>query len=325
MKIISAAELLDTSYKDPLDIVAGGVLGYQAFTLITGQEGIGKSLLVMQLATHIARGQPWLGFDVPHALPVLLVQKELPNTELQTRLRTQLSNDPAPPGMYIVEDPWDLYLDSQGNETVLDEAIRGIKPRVIILDPLMELHAINENSNSEVAQVVVRPVRRWMGWGCSVVIVHHHSKPNEEFPRQGTSRVRGASALSGAADCNLQLTETNREAGWFQLEFAKLRRYAPQRAIAITRDPKTATYHLRGAHLALFHFLQMQGGQALQSDATRWAMATLHTSERNAYAAVTRLVDEGKIVRLPGPPGASPYGGRPAAILKVVSKEGDVS
>jgi hypothetical protein len=78
-------------------------------------------------------------------------------------------------------------------ERQLKEPLAGAPWRLVILDPLTELLAGEENDNVSMKAALRRGVHALRKHGVTVLLVHHTKKQSKES--QGQDRVRGASAL----------------------------------------------------------------------------------------------------------------------------------
>ena len=84
----------------------------------------------------------------------------------------------------------------------LFEAADRLRPRLIVLDPFVRLHRIDENTAAEVAPLLayLRELQRSLG--CAVVLVHHARKGGHARAGQA---LRGSSELHAWGDSNLYL------------------------------------------------------------------------------------------------------------------------
>lgn len=58
---------------------------YNSHILIAGESGVGKSILRLEIALHLAMGWGWMGFHVPRARAVAVFQFE--NSEHTEKFR----------------------------------------------------------------------------------------------------------------------------------------------------------------------------------------------------------------------------------------------
>ena len=97
-----------------------------------------------------------------------------------------------------------LRLDRQPHRQRLLETVRRLRPRLLLLDPLVRLHGIDENSATEVAELLAyfRLLQRQLD--LSVILVHHTRKNAAGGVAAGQG-LRGSSDLHAFGDSNLYL------------------------------------------------------------------------------------------------------------------------
>ncbi|MEI2613615.1 MAG: AAA family ATPase [Methylotenera sp.] len=80
--------------------------------------------------------------------------------------------------------------------------VERLRPRLVVLDPFVRLHRIDENTASEVAPLLayLRELQRTLG--CAVALVHHARKGGHARAGQA---LRGSSELHAWGDSNLYL------------------------------------------------------------------------------------------------------------------------
>jgi hypothetical protein len=177
---------------------AVGVLG--------GQPKSWKSFLALDLALSVASGTPCLGrYRVPERSRSLVYLAEDSLLDVRCRIEClaksrglkldQLDLD-------IIAEPV-LRLDLETDQRRLLETVQRLAPRLLVLDPLVRLHRLDENSSSEISGLLgyLRALQR--EHDVSVVLVHHTSKRAQT--RHGQS-LRGTSDLHAWADVGLYLT-----------------------------------------------------------------------------------------------------------------------
>lgn len=69
-----------------------------------------------------------------------------------------------------------LKLDQLTDREKLVETVRRLRPRMLLLDPTVRLHSVDENNASEVAKLIsnLRPLQR--RFDVAVILVHHTRK-----------------------------------------------------------------------------------------------------------------------------------------------------
>jgi hypothetical protein len=96
-----------------------------------------------------------------------------------------------------------LYLDDDGDRDKLRRTIAHVRPKLLVLDPLVRIHRGNENDSRDVAMLLgfLRELQR--EHGCAIVLAHHASKRSHGRPGQG---LRGSSDLHAFGTSNLYLS-----------------------------------------------------------------------------------------------------------------------
>ena len=85
--------------------------------------------------------------------------------------------------------------------------MRRLRPRLLVLDPLVRLHGIDENHAGDVAELLAyfRSLQRQLG--LSVVLVHHTRKNAADGVAAGQG-LRGSGDIHAFGDSNLYLRRT---------------------------------------------------------------------------------------------------------------------
>jgi hypothetical protein len=155
----------------------------------------------------VATGTACLGkYAVPQSGPVLvyLAEDALPIVRERVEgIARHRGLDLAGVEIHVITAPT-LRLDRGPHRERLMETAKRIRPRLLLLDPLVRLHGIDENHATEVAQLLAyfRSLQRRLD--LSVVLVHHTRKnaPGGVASGQG---LRGSSDLHAFGDSNLYL------------------------------------------------------------------------------------------------------------------------
>ncbi len=95
-----------------------------------------------------------------------------------------------------------LRLDVPGHRLRLSATVETLKPRLLVLDPLVRLHRADENSSSEISELLgfLRALQRTHG--VAIAVVHHVRKSGAGQPGQS---LRGSGDLHAWGDSNLYL------------------------------------------------------------------------------------------------------------------------
>ena len=100
-----------------------------------------------------------------------------------------------------------LRLDRGPDRARLWETTKRLRPRLLVLDPLVRLHGIDENHAGEVAELLAyfRSLQRQLD--LSVLLVHHTRK-NAAGGAAAGQGLRGSSDIHAFGDSNLYLRRT---------------------------------------------------------------------------------------------------------------------
>jgi len=100
-----------------------------------------------------------------------------------------------------------LRLDRDRDRTRLWETTKRLRPRLLLLDPLVRLHGIDENNAGEVAELLAyfRSLQRQLD--LSVLLVHHTRK-NAAGGAAAGQGLRGSGDIHAFGDSNLYLRRT---------------------------------------------------------------------------------------------------------------------
>lgn len=177
----------------------------QAVGVIGGAPKCCKTYLALEIALAVASGEPCLGrFNVPRPGPVLLFAAE----DSPCQVRARLAGLAHARGVDFQDLPVFIILAAQlrldlGQDKVrLAAAIEEHRPRLLVLDPFVRLHRLDENSAMEVSALLadLRALQR--RFGLAILLVHHTRKANAEASGQA---LRGSGDLHAWGDSNLYI------------------------------------------------------------------------------------------------------------------------
>ena len=174
--------------------------------------GIGKTSAIIVEALAIATGKDLLGVQVKQQTNTWIINLEDPISEMQMRTLAAMQHYGITPddvtGKLFMdgEDTMQITLAAEGrdgliqNDELLAFMIRKIKANnigVVILDPFVSAHLVNENNNGSVQAVVAMLRKLARDTNSSVQLVHHIRKGNGDDAT--VDSVRGAGSLISAA------------------------------------------------------------------------------------------------------------------------------
>jgi hypothetical protein len=178
--------------------------GASSVGVIGGAPKSSKTWLALDMSLSVATGTACLGkYAVPQPGPVLAYLAEDSLSIVRERVEGMARHrglDLAEVPVHVITAPV-LRLDRDPHRTQLLETARRLRPRLLLLDPLVRLHGIDENHAGEVAGLLAyfRSLQRELN--LSVVLVHHTRK---NAPGGGLG-LRGSSDIHAFGDSNLYL------------------------------------------------------------------------------------------------------------------------
>jgi hypothetical protein len=183
-----------------------GLWSDQAVGILGGEPKCCKSFLALDIAISVASGSPCLRqFPVPQSGPVLLFPAEDSLAIVRQRLEgictvAGLALQSVP--LHVITAP-SLRLDLAADRERLARTVESLRPKLLILDPLIRLHRIDENESSQIAPLLggLRELQR--RFELAVLLVHHAKK--EAHSMRPGQALRGSSELHGWGDSNLYL------------------------------------------------------------------------------------------------------------------------
>jgi hypothetical protein len=166
-----------------------------AVGIVGGEPKCCKSFLALDLAVAVAAGVPCLRrFAVSDPGRVLLYAAEDAHPIVRRRLEgiaVAAGVDLRDLDIQVITAPT-LRLDIAADRVSLQETVARLQPRLLILDPFVRLHRIDENASGEVAPLLAYLRELQRRYGLAVLVVHHAKK--------GAGHVRAGQALRGSSE-----------------------------------------------------------------------------------------------------------------------------
>jgi AAA domain len=184
--------------------------GARSVGVIGGAPKCAKTWLGLDMALSVATGTACLGkYAVPEPGPVLIYLAEDALLVVRERIEGMARHRGLDLGQVeidVITAPV-LRLDRDRDRTRLLETTRRLRPRLLVLDPLVRLHGIDENNAGEVAELLAyfRSLQRQ--FDLSVLLVHHTRK-NAAGGTSAGQGLRGSGDIHAFGDSNLYLRRT---------------------------------------------------------------------------------------------------------------------
>lgn len=203
-------------------------------TLLVAPAGVGKSTHGVARAVALATGRDITGEPVHEQVKAWVYNTEDDSDELKRRLGAVLQHNAIP----FAEIRNRIALNSGADRPLLlaradksgmvirlpdvDACIAKIRENdigVFIVDPFVETHEVNENSNEQIKVVAAMYREIARATQCAVLLVHHTAKPPQgasDGYAGNMNAARGASALVGVARVVQTLFGmSERDADWY--------------------------------------------------------------------------------------------------------------
>ena len=181
--------------------------GESSVGVIGGAPKCAKTWLGLDLALSVATGTACLGrYAVPRPGPVLVYLAEDALAAVRERIEGMARHrglELAGVEIHVITAP-SLRLDREPHRQRLLETARRLRPRLLLLDPLVRLHGVDENNAGDVAELLAyfRLLQRELD--LSVILVHHTRKNVAAGVAAGQG-LRGSSDIHAFGDSNLYL------------------------------------------------------------------------------------------------------------------------
>jgi hypothetical protein len=224
-EIDQAAALLADRMVKPAEIIEGVLHGGTKAVLASGSK-VGKTWVLLNLATAVATGTPFLRFKTQKSR-VLFINFEIRREFIADRLKIiqQQKKEPDLSGLAF----WNLRGQTADfemlTESIIQRAGEG-KYALIVLDPIYKaMVGKSENVSSSVGVLCNQIEQIVEATGAAVIFAHHFTKGNASKKNQ-IDRMSGSGVFARDADTIITLTE-HQQKDCYSVEMT-LRNLAPQ-------------------------------------------------------------------------------------------------
>lgn len=302
IKPTSAQNLLSQNPTHREDVVKD-ILPSGGSELLAGAAKTGKTILTIQKALAVARGEPFLGFPTKKGAVLFLSAEGGPQL-LRERLAKMVGEDRR--GLDALYLWWpekrNLQLDLAEDRAAIIAACKELNISLLIIDPLIKFHALDENSAMDMASLTTFLAEIRQATGAAILLVHHTRKSSRDSKAGSAQEARGSSVLHGEVDAALIL-ERRRASNDFVLH-AELRWSAEPAPLLLKLDEKTLLFtvvdRLEGRERKVspnevFRALEKAGPVTVRD-----LSQLLRVSEKTARAYLAELEAAGRAKRDPG-------------------------
>ncbi len=174
----------------------------EAVGIVGGPPKMLKTWLALEMAVSVASRSPCLGtFPVHASGPVLLFAAEDSQAKVRSRLESLSRNHGSSlehvDVRVITVDT--LRLDRSADQERLEATVMFYKPVLLVLDPLVRLHGLDENQSGPMAALLgyFRALQRKSGTAIAIV---HHARKNTSSSAGAGYTLRGSGDLYAWVD-----------------------------------------------------------------------------------------------------------------------------
>lgn len=274
----------------------------EAVGIVGGEPKCCKSFLALDMAVAVAGGVPCLRRFAPAQTGrVLLFAAE----DALHVVRQRLVGIARAAGralddldIHVITAP-SVRLDVERDRDALTETLAELRPKLLVLDPFVRMHRVDENLSGDVAPLLAYLRELQRRFHVAVVLVHHARKGGAKL-RAGQA-LRGSSEFHAWGDSNLylrrhgeQLTLSVEHRAAAAIAPVSLQLAIDGDSVALTAtDRKIAAVEITKPTLSEKIETQLANANAALSA----AVIRKHCRVRNATltSALTELVDAGRI------------------------------
>lgn len=236
----SAAESIKKPILSPNEIMQG-VFRAGDIVSLTASSKIGKTWELLRAGHAIASGGKWLGIQCNNA-HVLYLNFELHDYDMDKRLNSIFGQSETGLHNLTVMN----LRGKQGDANAIMDALihlaerNKIEAQVIIIDPIYRFYGdADENSNTDIANLLLEIVRFAKSINAAVLYAHHHAKGrNRQDNMKAGEQQSGAGAFTRNYDANINIAPMqgkNAPEGYSSLNF-DLRNFAHKEPMIIKWD-----------------------------------------------------------------------------------------
>lgn len=205
LPVVRAAKLADAP--DNQRWLVSSLWGRAAVGILGGAPKCCKSWLALELSVAVASHTPCLGrFAIEDPGSVMLYMAE----DSAPVVKARLAGLSAHRGLALDAIPIDVItapsvrIDRERDQDRLLRTVRRAAPRLLVLDPFVRLHRVDENDAGQVSAILgyLRALQRDLD---VAVLVVHHARKNGGVGGQAGQNLRGSGDLHAWGDSNLYL------------------------------------------------------------------------------------------------------------------------
>lgn len=180
-------------------------------SVIFSEPGVGKTVLAMDIADKLTRGEPIFNqYKVEKPMKVLYFQGDFPNTVMKHRLQQMLSK---PDDKYFKlinrynaeEKGFSIDLTNEYGQENLKLIFESYQPDFVIFDTFISFFDGDENKQKDVKEPIDFLRKLTSNYDCSILLCHHSRKRGSNEKRKGLDQSDLIGSFVTARLCGLML------------------------------------------------------------------------------------------------------------------------
>jgi archaellum biogenesis ATPase FlaH len=224
---------LDDFEAEEIDWLWYPYLARGEMTILEGDPGVGKSYLAQMISLGIADGKK-LPSNKPHKNKGIVAYFDMENSPGHTTKKRMNCNG-LENGCNFLPDPTNFSIDNEGAMEAMDEAIRRLKPALVVFDTINSYIGTKTDTyrSAEVQEALKGFVDLARRHKCAVLILRHLTKGKDV---KAIYRGQGSIAFTGMARVVMTCAWHPEEEGVRVLAVTKINVCAAPRAMTFTID-----------------------------------------------------------------------------------------
>ena len=292
MKIYTLEELIEDETNPPDPIMGDGLLLPKTLLLVAGPSKARKTFLVVNMAIALSIGKSFSIFKITSAHKVLVLSAEGGYYPNRDRIKTMFKQMKSDDDESETTDNKNLNfcfdsrikLDDEEDYENIKKYLEAHKPDILIIDPFVKFHNMDENSATYMIQILDKFRRLIEDHNISIILVHHLGK-------QYKNGARGSSTILGEYDSSISMGKASSD-DIHKLEF-DLRHSFPLPPTNIRFNPDT--YWFEGKVLTISEIIEENEPMTKKQLVDVLIMSKIFKHKSGAYKAIDREVKNGNI------------------------------
>ena len=286
-KLYSFLELIQDDSEPPKPIVDDGVLLDKSLLIIIGRHKSNKSFLALNMGTAIVSGTDFAGFKIVDKQRVLILSAEggyYPNRDRIQTIARDIDSEDLENIFFSNKLVPDLSNDD--DYSMLKGLIDDLKPKVLILDPFIRFHTVDENSSSKMSAILSKIRALIEDYDIAVILVHHTGK-------DAFKGGRGSSVIHGEYDSSITI-EKRKESHIFRFDMRHVETPEPMTA---KFNSETLWFDDPSEDNLIVDYLNSYGPESTSTVMIEYFESNDTCSKSHAYRLIRGAVDSGTVIK----------------------------